>query len=169
MNNKEERNKKIIAIVLVVAVLFLGIYKLFFDKDIYTEEKIDTETISVLKDNNRFFTVSSCVSKYVNYLSISDTENLLVLLNEEYKEKNSIDKNNLYSYIGTINGTSTFSPKKMFEQRVSQTVYKYYIYGYVNQEMMDEVTSRSDYYLIVFLDEKNMTFSIEPYDGSMFK
>ena len=26
-----------------------------------------------------------------------------------------------------------------------------------------------DYYLIVILDEKNMTFSVEPYDGEMFK
>ena len=80
MNNKEDRNKKILAIVLAVAVLFLGIYKLFFEKEEVYEEKIDTETISIVKNNSRFFTVASCVSKYINYLSINDSENLLILL-----------------------------------------------------------------------------------------
>ena len=169
MDNKTERNKKIFAIVVVIAVLILGIYKLFFDKNHNEEEKIDTKTISVLKDNSRFYTVSSCVSKYLNYLAISDTENLLILLSNDYKTKNGVNSSNLYNFISSSNLVQNFTPKKMFEQRLSKSVYKYYIKGYIEEETIDLTGVKQDYYIIVILDEENMTFAIEPYDGSMFK
>lgn len=169
MIDKEERNKKIFAIILVIAVLFLGIYKIFFDKDENLDEVIDTETISVVEDNSKFFTVSSCVSKYLYNLYAQDTEKLLLLLNNNYKKNNSIDENNLYNYIGTLEGNTTFSPKKMFVQRLSKSIYKYYVYGYTSLEVMDTFTERQDYYLIVTLNEKNMTFEVEPYSGELFK
>ena len=167
--NKEDRNKKILAIIIVIAVLFLGIYELFFNKDDVVEEKIDTETISVVTDNSRFYTVSSCVSKYINYLSVADTEKLLILLSNDYKNKNSVNSSNLYNYIGTINEVKTFNPIKMFQQRISKSIYKYYIKGYLQEETMNSASIKEDYYIIVILDERNMTFEIEPYDGSMFK
>ena len=169
MDNRAERNKKILAIVIVIAVLFLGIYKIFFEKDIVEEEKIDTETISIVEDNSRFFTVSSCVSKYMGYLSDRNTENLLVLLSNEYKTNNSVNSSNLYEFIGNININTTFSPKKMFQQRVSKTIYKYYVYGFIEQDLIHVDYKKQPYYLIVILDEDTMTFAIEPYDGSMFK
>ena len=169
MNDKSERNTKILAVVIVISVLFLGIYKLFFEKNKIIEEKLDTETISVLEDNSRFFTVSSCVSKYINYLSINDSENLLILLSNDYKQKNDVNSSNLYNYVGTINGTYSFIPKKMFQQRVSKSIYKYYVNGFIQKETIDSVSEKQEYYIVVILDEENMTFAIEPYDGSLFK
>jgi len=163
-----EKERKLFALLLVVAVLILGIYKLFFEKN-DNQEKIDTTTISILNDSNRFFTVSSCVSKYINYLSIKDTNNLLILLSSEYKEKELINEDNLYEKIGNISGTNSFMGKKIFEQRLSKNTYKYYVYGFIQEELMDSISAKKDYYIIVILDEENMTFSIEPYDGKMFK
>lgn len=168
MDIKAERNKKIFAVVLVVAVVFLGIYKLFFEKTIVEEEKIDTETISIVKNNNRFYTVSSCISKYLNYLTTKDTDNLLILLSEDFKTKNSVTSENIYSFIGALDGTKTFSAKKMYEQRVTKSVYRYYVYGYIEEEGINFISNKQEYYLIVLLDEKNMVFAIEPYDGSIF-
>ena len=169
MGKTNDNKDKIIAIVLVVSVLILGVYKLFFEKNGIEEEKIDTETISVVKDVNRFFTVSSCVSKYINYLSIKDTDNLLVLLSKQYKDENKINSDNLYNFIGTIGGTNTFSGKKMFVQRISKSIYKYYVYGFTQMELMDSVAPKKDFYIIIILNEENMTFSVEPYNGEMFK
>lgn len=169
MNKKADKNQKVFAIIIVIAVLILGVYKIFFEKKFFDEEKIDTETISVVEDNSRFFTVSSCVSKYINYLSDRNTENLLIVLSSEYKKNNSVNSENIYNYIGTMNENATFSPKKIFEQRVSKSIYKYYVYGYVETDLMNSVSNKQDYYLIVILDESNMSFAIEPYDGNLFK
>lgn len=166
--DKEEKSKKIIALVLVIAVIILGLYKLFFEVTNIKKEKIDTETISIVRDNDRFYTVSACVSKYLSYLSIKDTDNLLILLSNDFKTKNSITSENIYSFIGVLDGTKNFSAKKMYEQRVSKNVYKYYVYGYIEEVSIDYVSNKQEYYLIVLLDEENMVFAIEPYDGEIF-
>lgn len=169
MGKTSENKDKIVAIILVIAVLVLGIYKLFFEKNGIKEEKIDTETISVVKDVNRFFTVSSCVSKYINYLSIKDTDNLLVVLSKQYKDENKINSENLYNFTGIIEGTNTFSGKKILVQQISKSIYKYYVYGFTQMELMDSVAPKKDFYAIIILNEENMTFSVEPYDGEIFK
>lgn len=166
--NKEERNKKILAIVIVISVLAVGVYNLFFSKDKIEEEKIDTKTISVVQDNSKFYTVSSCVSKYLNYLAISDTDKLLILLSNDFKTKNSVNSSNIYNFISN-NSSTNFSPVKIFEQRLTKTIYKYYVKGYTEEETIYSSSNKQDFYIIVILDEKNMTFEIEPYDGSMFK
>ncbi|MBR6690834.1 MAG: hypothetical protein IKL65_05830 [Bacilli bacterium] len=167
--NKEERNKKILTIVIVIAVLFIGIYEIFFNKNEIIEEKIDTETISLVKDNSRFYTVSSCISKYMNYLSSRDTEKLLILLSSEYKNSNSINSSNIYNYVESINGVKTFIPIKMYVQRISKSIYKYYVKGSTQEETIDSISNKKDFYIIVILNEENMTFEIEPYNGAMFK
>jgi len=154
---------------LIISVIFVGIYELFFNKEEIVEEKIDTETISVVQNNSKFYTVSSCVSKYLNYLYNSETDKLLILLSNDFKTKNSVNSNNLYNYIGTIDNIKTFNPLKIYQQRISKSVYKYYVKGYTQEEIMDTFTPKEDFYIIVILDEKNMTFEIEPYDGNMFK
>ena len=166
----EEKNQKIFAIVLVIAVIGLGIYKLFFNNK--RKIVIDTETISIVKDNSRFFTVSNCVTSYIGYLNAKDTDSLLILLNSNYKKENNIDANNLYQYTGELDENYFFSAKKMYEQRLSKTMYKYYVYGTLEDTIIDEHVvfeyAPVDYYIIVILDESNTTYSIEPYDGEIF-
>lgn len=165
----EEKNKKILLVIIIISVLGLGIYKLFFDNKKVDKEIIDTKTISVVDDKNRFFTVSSCVSKFINYLDMRETDNLLLLLNDKYEKDNNVNSSNFYNYFTPSNSLRIFSPKKMFVQRMSKTLYKYYVFGYVEEELMDMYGERNNYYIIIYLDGKNMTFSVEPYDGSMFK
>lgn len=164
--DNEERNKKILAIVLVIILLILGIYKIFFSKP--KEEKIDTKTISVVKDNNRFYTVSSCVYKYLTYLSAKDNDNLYLLLDETYKKENNITKDNIYNYIGNVEGDISFNARKIFEQRLSKNVYKYYVKGYIQANTIFQTGEKQIYYVIVIMDQSNLTFSIMPYDGEMF-
>ena len=118
---------------------------------------------------NDFYTVSSCVSKFLNYLSIRDTKSLLVLLSDKYKKDNSITEENIYSFINSLDGVYNFNPRKMYVQQKSKNVYKFYVYGLIEQESMDLEGEQSNYYLIVTLDKDNGTFSVEPYDGKIFK
>ena len=164
----EEKNKKIFLIILVIAVLCLGIYKLFFEGKKIKEESIDTETISIVTNPNDFYTVSSCVSKYLSYLSIGDTEKIFILLSDEYKKNNEVTKDNLYIFLNQLSGVYNFNPKKMFVQQINKNVYKFYVYGVISEEMMDLASDETDFYIVVILDRENTTFSIEPYDGNVF-
>lgn len=165
--NNEEKNQKILAVILIIILLMLGIYTFFFKKS--KEEPIDTETISVVKDNDRFYTVSSCVNKYLSYLSSNDIDNLYLLLDEGYKKENNITKENINNFIKPTMEFVTFSPRKMFEQRLSKDVYKYYVKGYIRKDTFSQIGKKEDYYIIVIMDQSNLTFSIMPYDGEMFK
>lgn len=165
--NNEEKNQKIFAVILVIILVMFGIYNLFFKKS--KEEKIDTKTITVVKDNDRFYTVASCVNKYLSYLSSNDVDNLYLLLNDGYKKENNITKENINDFIKKTMEFVTFNPRKMFEQRLSKDVYKYYVKGYIRKDTFNDIGSKEEYYIIVIMDQSNLTFSIMPYDGEMFK
>ncbi len=165
---KEDRNQKIFALVILIALIAVLVYNIINSTKGKDEEVIDTKTISIVKDNSRFYTVSSCVSKYLTYLTSNNTDSLLVLLSDEYKDKYNINSSNIYSYIKTSSNLQEFQPKKMFEQHLSKSVYKYYVYGTIRKDVINSKETSEDYYLIVILDEQNMSFSVEPYDGEIF-
>ena len=162
----EEKNQKILAIVLVIAVICLGVYKLFFTKK--SKSTIDTETIKIVTNINDFYTVSGCIDSFFIYVNSLDTENIMILLSEEYKSKNNITSNNLYSHIEKFDNYYSFVPRKMYVQKVSKGVEKYYVYGQKEIIVQDDFKLGDDYYVIVILDRTNLTFAIEPYDGESF-
>jgi hypothetical protein len=170
MEDSVDKTLKIVIALVIIMIILSATNKVFFENKVkIPEDKVNPEEILLVDDYNRFYTVSSCVSKYLNYLTTNNTEKLLVLLSNEYKTKNNINETNIYTYIPKITGNKTFSPKKMYQQRLNQTIYKYYVYGTVEKDSLNTSPSKEDYYIIVILDESTMTFAIEPYDGSMFK
>ena len=167
MDDSVDKNLKLVIALIVIMAVLAGINQIFFkDKAKVKEDKVNPDEILLVDDYNRFYTVSSCVSKYLNYLATNNTEKLLVLLSNEYKTENNITESNIYTFIPKITGNRNFSPKKMYQQRLNQTIYKYYVYG---KDSLNTSSAKEDYYIIVILDESTMTFAIEPYDGSMFK
>lgn len=170
MEDSVDKTLKIVIALVVIMIILSATNKVFFENKVkIPEDKVNPEEILLVDDYNRFYTVSSCVSKYLNYLTTNNTEKLLVLLSNEYKTKNNITESNIYTYIPKITGNRNFSPKKMYQQRLNQTIYKYYVYGTIEKDSLNTSSSKEDYYIIVILDESTMTFAIEPYDGSMFK
>ena len=166
---KEEKDKKALLIAIILGLLVLLAYKLFFEHKKIIKEKIDTKTISIVTDQSDFYTISSCVSKYLNYLCSDDSKDLIILLSDEYKKENSITEDNINDFIDFLDGLYSFNPKKMYVQRKSKNVYKFYVYGLIEQDLMDIDSVGSDYYIIIILDKKNGTFAVEPYSGEMFK
>lgn len=164
----EEKNQKVLAIVLSILVVGLGVYKLFFSGN-NEKGKIDTKTITVVTDIDDFYTVAGCVDKYIAYSASKDKEKILILLSNEYKKQNGVTIDNLYSFVNEYNEYYSFAPKEMFVQRKSKNVYKYYVYGTLEKGIEDTTKTYDDFYIVVILDESNLTFSIEPYDGEVFK
>lgn len=164
---KKKDNSTILMIISLILLVIVGLLY-FLDKDEEVLEKKETE-YKLLNDYSRFFTIDSCVYKYITYVSNSKTEDILKVLDSDYVRDNNINSSNLYNYVGTLKGNYTFKTKKIYYEVLNNNYIRYYVYGYLIQDSLDSIGDKQDYYFIVNLDTKNQLFSISPYDGSIFK
>lgn len=165
MNKKE--NYVLLIIILVISVCILALlYLNDEDDEISLNEEIKYKLVD---DYSAFFTVNSCIYKYITYLSSNKTDDLINVLDKEYVLSNNIDSNNIYNYVNKLSGNYSFKAKKMYYQISDEKIEKYFVYGYLIEETIDGVVSNQDYYLIVNLDTENQLFSIAPYNGQIFK
>lgn len=163
MKEKIKNNKQIILFIIGVVVAIIIIFiKIFGGND-------DNKNIDIVKSSSRFYTVSNCVSRYINYLYSEETDNLLLLLDSNYKKKNKINQNNLYDKINKLENYYNFEAKKIYEENINNHKVKYYVYGYLTvDDVFNSVSDKADFYIIVYLDSKDSTYSVEPYDGKIF-
>lgn len=172
-DNEEGNTIKVLIFVLIIFGILSAFYNFVVKEqngDDNDSNIVDTnDNVSIVVNHNKFYTVSSCVSKYINYLIARDTDNLLILLSEEYQKTNNINSNNVYDYTGTISSNKSFSANKMFSQKINQNTYKYYVYGTLREETLNYTSEKEDFYLIVILNDKDMTFAVEPYNGDIFR
>lgn len=167
MEEQNNKKKNIIIFVLAVAtiIIYVGIF-LFIDKEEEEAKKLSADPVT---NYSEFYTVSDCANKYINYLVSKNSTSLMNILSAEYIRKNSITEENVLSNLPIVANGSVFSSKKMYMEKLDENNYKYYISGYLETGglFMDEI-SRTQSYLIVYLDKKNNLFAIEPYDGKEY-
>lgn len=187
---------KIIIIIFIITIIVItaGIFLLKNNKTESLEEEIqgieeipihtnesEEENLSddTVKDSEAFFTVSSCVSQYLDFLNknyeiyygyddndnytqiVNPYEVILEVLSEKYIEENNISKDNLQNYVQLMEEKVMFIPLKM---RVIENaeVEKYLVYGIIENLDNEYI---EDIYLFVNLDGNNATFSIEPIEN----
>ena len=162
MKEKLSKNRNTIIIILfgVIAIIVV-LMQIFGGKE-------DKNNITIVTSTSKFYTVSNCVYRYITYLQAKDTDSLLLLLDNKYKKNNKIDNNNILDKISYLDGLYNFEARKMYEEKLNDNITRYYVYGYLVEEKIDDIGSVSDYYVIVTLDTKNKIFSITPYDGEIF-
>lgn len=156
-------------VLLVVVTLLVVIISYIFNSK---QEIQDTKKMIVTNYSN-FYTVDSCLYRFSTYLAEKNNENIWLILSDNYKKNNNINKDNILNIFENIDLDSTFVSKKMYYENISDSVTKYYVYGYIqkNQILDDdyiEKIEKRDIYYIVYIDNYNQTFSVEPYDGEIF-
>ena len=166
MNKKD--NYILLIIVIIILVSLLGIIY-FSDKDKTLDDNNSKVIYKLVNDYSRFFTVNSCVYKYISYLSSKNTNSLLKVLDKEYIDSNNINENNIFDVLPNISGNYSFVSKKMYYNQVSDNYYIYYVYGYTEEDITDEIGHKEYYYFKVNFDQKNNTFSIVPIDSTFFE
>lgn len=165
-----EKKKDYTLLIIICVILLCIVVLLFLNNDSTNSNILNEEPkYKLVEDYSRFFTVNSCVYKYITYLNGNKTDELLKILDEEYIKNNNINSNNVYNFINKLNGNYTFKSKKIYYEVNNEKVIKYFVYGYLIEETIDGLGSKKDYYVIVNLDLENQLFSITPYDGSLFK
>jgi len=184
---------KLIIILLIILTIVVLVSLLFVNKkeeseitDSETPENIEVEieeeVAEVLLERSDYFTVNTCIREYVNTLNIKNSkyygyneegeyacvvgesekkENIYNLLSNKYIKENNITINNIYSNINTLEKSMLFSVLDM--KNLQNSKLKTYAVHFIIQDMID-YSIIDEQYVVVNIDEKNLTFSIEPLD-----
>ena len=167
--DKKEINICLIIIPIIVVTISFIVFNSKNNNNVNNNSNNNEINYQLVKDYNRFFTINSCVYKYINYLSTNSTNKILNVLDNEYKKQNNINDNNLYNFVQKLNGNYSFTAKKIYLENNNNNIKKYYVYGYLTEETINGPGNKFDYYIIVNLDLENNLFSIIPDDGTLFK
>lgn len=164
-----EWNKRNIFLIIVFVFLII-VFSIVYNFRYETEPETEEEKIVLVTDDSRFFTISNCAERYINYLAGKDAKSLTILLSNNYKEINGINESNILNKLEALSeGEYAFKARKMYQEKLTENMIKYYIYGHLNEIIMDTYIKPTDYYLIVTMDTVNFTYSITPYAGNIFR
>lgn len=170
MKEMQERDKNILKIIiaLLVFVLFMGgslIGKYIDAKKIQKESQ---KTVLVT-DESRYITVINCAKKFLNYVQNDNKADILLLLEDGYKDSFRITENNIKNFIPVLNKNYLYDYKgeEMYQKRISEKVIEYYVKGKIKASQMDEPPTFTNYDLTVVLYEDKFLFSIKPGIGGL--
>lgn len=160
---KEFLEHKNIIYILIILILYTFIALLL------GRLKYDKTDITKVDNYSFFYTLSNSLNTYLTYLSEENTE-VYKIVEDEYKEKFGITKENVISKLKDFDiDTPSFRAEEMLYESVDKNINKYYVRGKLVSVGEDEYKIIKDYYLIIYVDSRNNTFMISPYDGSLFK
>ena len=156
----EHKNIVYILIILVLyTIIALLLNRIKFDKTDIT--KVDNYSV--------FYTLSNSLNTYLTYLSEENTE-VYNIVEDKYKEQFGITKENVISKLKDFDIDSpSFRAEEMLYESVDKNINKYYVKGKLVNIGEDEYKIIKDYYLIIYVDSRNNTFLISPYNCSFFK
>ena len=159
----------IILLIIVIIGLLVSIYVMNIKNTTYEQikstqqevEKEDKEKNEVEEVTNSimYFTVESCIDKYIGYVSKQEKAAIYGVLDESYIEENKIEQDNVLNYITNItNNDVNFDTQQMLVSGEGENLQTYYVYG-----ILREQNKKIKMYLTVNIDIENMVFSIIPY------
>ena len=179
-------NKKHIIILIVISIIIIlltGIILFLLKKsnnnDFIPEisdvgEDIDYSSTDekIVTDKIEYYTVRNCINNYLNALNKESSiyyfgneynkdaqiENVYSLLSSKFIKQQNITQSNLFSIIKTIDEEEIFIPLEM-KVLEKENINQYIVYGEI-QTLSNKFISKS--FIIVNLDMKNKTYSIEP-------
>lgn len=188
--NKIKKIFGILIVLIIVLIIIITLLNKEEDNDgIGLEEHYIDYTVYPVKTSSVYYTVESCVQKYVNYLSLDlNKEHPIIdevgnkyysIIPEEIKNKNdqkkaiydilstkyinekNIKVDNIENFIGITNKPLEFTALEMNYIEMDD-IRLYSVYGRLEERITGNFV---DYvYFKVMLDVKNMSFSIEPID-----
>ena len=121
----------------------------------------ETIRLNSVKDRDKFFTVKSCVEKYISYIVDKDNYAVYRLLNKYYINKNNINENNVFELIQPIEKQQIFTAEEM-KYAKKEKIEIYTVYGKIREDLLNERGQEYNFNLTVILNTENKTFSIIP-------
>lgn len=162
----------IIIILLVILILMSTLLYIKYNKknldgnevQIATSEYKD-KTITILDNRNMFFTVSSCVDRYIEYIVKKNNISLYSILDDKYITENNITKQNIWNYVDKFSNKQIFSAKEIYKMEDDDYNNTFFVYGTIREEKENVMTPKKDLHIVVKLNYENDTFSIIPFEN----
>lgn len=160
---------KLVAIILVIITILVVVFSSLINKE---EEQEESEKYIVTNYSN-FYTVNSCLYRVITYLSSENKKDMILVLSENYKNKNNITEEAVLDLFPKVEQGSTYVSTKMYYETIDSNIKKYYVQGYIEMNQLVNMNDsanleKTNTYFIVYLDTENKIFSIEPYSGEIF-
>ncbi len=150
-----------ILIFLIVAVSMFARYRI---KSMFNDE-VDKQYIKVT-DYSRYYTVLNILDKYYTTIYNNNAEDVLKMLDEDYKKDKNLNKDNVLSTLKTNTSRTTYKGSLMCSKRLGKGHTSYLVSG--NPVGVNVDKSYDDIFYEVELNENEMTFSIKEIDASQF-
>lgn len=168
--DKKYKLNKIIPIIVLVIFVIISFILIEFRKEKDSEIKeITKNEYKLLNDYSRFFTINSCIIRYITYLKNNDVDSILKVLNSNYVNSNNINEDNLFSFVDNIDGNYSFISNKIYYKNIKDYYVKYYVSGNLLEDTINGEFIKESKYYVVTMDTKKQVFDIAPYDGEIFK
>lgn len=159
----------IIILLIILTITSLLLYMSFKTKETETITQTPTtetenKTITLLDNRNMFFTVSTCVNRYIDYIVKKNNNSLYLILDAKYIAKNNITEQNILNSVDKITNKQVFIARKIYEMAEDNYNSTFYVYGTIRDDKDEEKTQEKDFYITVKLNYENNTFSIIPFE-----
>ena len=155
------KSKKVQTLLVIVFIILMIILVLLLND---RQNKQKENNYVIVNNASTFFTIASCANRYIEYVASKNIDNIKLVLNKNYSAEEAMSELD-----NTDDASYYLKPKKIYQAKMSKNNIKYYIYGLLRKEIMDDIDVGTPYYLIVDINTKDYTFSITPYNGEVFK
>ena len=121
--NEKQKNIVEIIVAIVILALFIG-YRIYENYTKTKNEMLLSQQTTIVTDDSRFFTVISCINRFLSTIQNGSSNDVLLILNEEYKKNRGIDINNYQNFIPSLNKSSLYDYEgsEMYQKRISKNV-----------------------------------------------
>ena len=175
MENKAQKKVLIIiGIILIIIAILAYVLSLFIDNndvsenpntgtnnsDITKEDEVTTD-FTLLENERVFFGLNDIINHYLDSIMIEDTDELMIMLDEEYLTENNITTSNLYNYINHNYANAAYTPKEIYYNPNSDVTY-YFIDGYVMNYTVSTTVFTPHVKFLVIVDESTNRYILRP-------
>lgn len=165
------KNKIIIIAIFIIFIIVIGLFSIIISESLKkdnNEQKDSLETkvkddilLEEVKNPHMYFTVETCINKYLKYISINDKESIYKVLDSNYIKMFNITQENVLEYIEKVDiNDFNISISEMYVEEVDDDNQVYYIKGMINNELLEK---NEEFCLTVNINIDSQVFSVVPY------
>ncbi len=174
------KNKIFLTIAIVIMILIILIALLLTSSeeeegqlDLNEPNSSENQTnieITELTNHSKYFIINEILTNYYKSINSKNEEKIFNYLSLEFIEKEGVNYNNIENKVQFYEKNYSYNITEIKTARISNSYIAYILKTDLIENAMDEilVDEKITTYHIIFLDEKNFTFSIYPIDKHFF-